>query len=91
MEHELNLPGLAVWAGISSAGLTGPSFFDTTANVERYLQMLKEQFLPATAHFNLNNLYFQQDEAPAHYGAHVTERLDTAFPNQWIGKRGLIE
>ena len=53
--------------------------------------MLRDKFLPAIAHRNLNSTYFQQDGAPAHYGRIVRDWLDTTFPNRWIGRRGPIE
>ena len=79
MELELNLPGLTVWAGNSSARLIGLFFFNTTVTAECYLQILKKQFLPIIAYFDLNNVYFQEDKAPAHFGRYVRAWLDD-FP-----------
>ncbi|PSN57830.1 hypothetical protein C0J52_04370 [Blattella germanica] len=35
----VNLPEVHVWCGLSSRGLVGPSFFDTTVTGEVYLEM----------------------------------------------------
>jgi len=40
-----------------------------------------------TAGENLDDIYFQQDGAPPHYGVNVRQHLDEVFPNRWIGRR----
>ena len=47
MTHELNVPGITVWAEICSDGLIGPFLFDGNVKVQNYLEMLQQQFLPA--------------------------------------------
>lgn len=37
-----------------------------------------------------NDVYFQQDGAPAHYAVLVRQYLDLVFPNRWIGRLGTI-
>ena len=44
---ELNQPGIIVWAGISSAGIVGPVFFEGTVFGEKYLKKLKTAIVPA--------------------------------------------
>ena len=68
IETEVNIPGVTVWAGISSTGLVGPFFFEGTVNGERYLDMLKTKVFPIVNELpHLGDLHFQQDGAPAHY------------------------
>ena len=37
------------------------------------------------------NLFFQQDGAPAHNAMVVRQHLNEAFGNHWIGTYGLVE
>jgi hypothetical protein len=39
----------------------------------------------------MNRILFQQDGAPPHFVNIVRDFLDVTFPNQWIGRRGLVE
>ena len=91
IEKEVNLPGLTVWAAISSNGIIGPFFFEGTVNAKRYLDMLETQFFPALNHYNQEDIYFQQDGAPCHYAIDVRQWLNNKFPGQWLGRRGPIE
>ncbi|KAJ8953574.1 hypothetical protein NQ318_002996, partial [Aromia moschata] len=38
-----------------------------------------------------NAIWFQQDDAPAHYEVDVRQYLHTIFPNRWIGRRGSVQ
>ena len=44
---ELNQPGIIVWAGILSARIVGPVFFEGTVSGEKYLEKLKTAIVPA--------------------------------------------
>ena len=89
LEKDNNLPGLTVWAAISCMGLIGPIFFESTVNQDNYLHMLQTEFWPRVE--NQNDIYFQQDGAPPHYGTRVREWLNENFEGRWIGRRGPIE
>ena len=90
--HELNVPGITVWAGICNDGLIGPFFFDGTVKAQNYLEMLQQQFLPAAENLvNLSEFHFQQDGATPHYGLIVGQWLNNKFPDRWLGRRGPIE
>ena len=89
VEKEVNLPGVTVWAAISSSGLIGPIFFEGTVTSENYLVMLQTHFWPKMR--GNPNCYFQQDGAPPHYGLAVRRWLDDNFRGRWIGRRGAIE
>lgn len=89
---ELNQPGIIVWAGISSAGIVGPVFFEGTVSGEKYLEKLKTAIVPALKERpDFNSLYFQHDGAPPHFATAVRNFLDETFPDKWIGRRGPIE
>lgn len=55
--------------------------------------MLQYQIYPAiqVAANNCNQVWFQQDGAPPHYGLHARDYLNNSFPFRWIGRRGRIE
>jgi len=89
--NELNQPGLTVWAGMSSNGVIGPVFFERTVTAEVYLQMLQSFAIPEMQSLNnFNELYFQQDGAPAHFAVSVRSYLNDTFPGKWIGRCGSI-
>ena len=79
-ENTFNLPGVAVWCGLSSRGLIGSYFFEETVTGQTYLQML-EIMIPRFNDFfeNENEVYFQQDGAPPHLHVNVRNFLDLTF------------
>ena len=92
MTHELNVPGITVWAGICSDGLIGPFFFDGTVKAQSYLEILQQQFLPAAENLvNLSEFHFQQDGALPRYGLIVKQWLNNKFSDRWLGCRSPIE
>ena len=92
IEKELNVPGITVWGGITSAGLVGPFFFESTVTGASYLKMLQEKVWSVISQReHIGELYFQQDGAPPHYATIVRNWLDDSFPNRWIGRRGPVE
>ena len=80
-----------------ATGIIGPYFFRdnarrTTTVTENYLEMLQKFFLPELENNALvENCYFQQDGAPAHYARKVRDYLNHVFPDRWIGHRGPLE
>lgn len=89
LEKEVNLPGITVWAAISSSGVIGPFFFEAPVTGERYLDMLQTFFFPQVQ--QQRDFLFQQDGAPPHYARCVREWLDINFHGRWIGRRGPID
>ncbi|KMQ85171.1 transposable element tc3 transposase [Lasius niger] len=60
-----------VWAGILNGRPVGPFFIEGNLNARVYEAMLREQIIPAIQNIageNLDDIYFQQDGAPPHYG-----------------------
>lgn len=89
-----------VWAGIIGDHIIGPIFIDGNLTAEKYLNMLRNEVIPALANLYPNaidpslpngNVWFQQDGATPHYALMVRTYLDEIFPNKWIGRRGTIE
>ncbi|KAJ8910144.1 hypothetical protein NQ315_010833 [Exocentrus adspersus] len=82
-----------IWAGIVDdciiglyllpPRLTGPIYRDFVANV---LPGPLED-VPLNVHYRM---WFQHNEAPAHFALAVREHLDYVFPNSWLGCRGAV-
>lgn len=81
-----------VWGGILGNKIIGPFFIDGNLNGEKYHEMLHDQIVPAIRdaaaerNINFNDIYFQQDGAPAHFTLNVRGYLNLTFPNRWIGR-----
>lgn len=95
VEYHTQYPEkLNVWAGILNNTLIGPFFIDGNLNAQKYETMLRDEIVPEIRRKsgeNFENIWFQQDGAPAHFGREVVRFLNENFPNQWIGRRGEIE
>lgn len=94
---------LNVWAGLLGNRIVGPLFLEENLTGPYYLHLLEtiidpliteilENDIDENGALNLDEelLTFQQDGAPAHSVAAVTQFLDNSFPNRWIGLRGPI-
>ena len=78
---ERDLPKLVVWFAISAKDIINPYFFrddQRTTNVTRKtLKMLENVFLPELRNNAVvENCYFQQNGAPAHYTRQVRDYLN---------------
>lgn len=91
---------LNVWCGILNGNVIGPFFIHGTLSSVSYLQLLQNQIIPKIKEIKPNPLnpqalhqdvWYQQDGAPAHFGQQVRAFLNFTFPGQWIGRRGAIE
>lgn len=89
-----------VWCGIIGGHVIGPYFINGNLTSERYLLLLQEHIIPELRRLFPNNnnpnlpaeqIWFQQDGAPPHFGRVVRAYLDETFPDKWIGRRGAIE
>ncbi|KAL4132126.1 hypothetical protein QTP88_009335 [Uroleucon formosanum] len=70
-----------------------PYFYDGTLNGRRYLDFLSNHLPPMLENVPLNireNLFFQQDGAPAHNAIIVRQYLNDQFRNNWMGTNGSI-
>ena len=76
---------LMVWAGIWGDRIIGPLFVSENLNAEKYLNMLQEEIFPSLLNEEDDYpVYFQQNEAPPHYGIQVRRFLDQQFSDAWI-------
>lgn len=89
---QLNQPGVTVWGAICSRGLIGPYFFPGNVDGQSYLTLLQTFLIPELHNRGLmDEFWFMQDGAPAHWSTKVRDFLGTAIPRGWIGRRGDIE
>ena len=88
-EKAVNLPGVAVWCGLSSRGLIGSYFLEEIVTGQTYLQMLEIMISRLNDLFeNENEVYFQQHGALPHFHVNVRNFLDHTFNQRCIGRRG---
>lgn len=89
-----------VWAGLVGNNIIGPFFIRENLNGNGYLNLLRNEVVPALATlFPIANIgdhpnahfWFQQDGAPPHFARNVRDYLNEIFPGRWIGRRGAIE
>lgn len=92
VEFERDSPKVNVWCAVSSTKVYGPFFFmENTVFGANYTDMLELFFYPQLEEEGIiNDIYFQQDGAPAHYSNIARNSLDRVFPNRWIGRGGPI-
>lgn len=85
--------GTNVWCGLLGGHLIGPHFYDGTLNGRRYSDFLT--LLPIMLEdvplLLRQNLFFQQDGAPAHNAIIVRQQLNEMFGNRWMGTHGPVE
>ena len=85
-----------VWAGTLGSRISVPLFIEGNLTGEMYLDLLTDHIIPAVENaadeqnIDFNEVYFQQDGAPAHYARILRDCLNATFPNRWIGRGGPI-
>lgn len=82
-----------VWAGILGNSIIGPFFINGNLNADKYLELLRNQIVPAVQRLNINfdDIWYQQDGCPAHNAIRVQQFLETTFPNRIISGKGTIK
>lgn len=86
--HQINFK-VNVWAGIVNDFLLGPVFLPPRINANNFLFFLQNTFVDILDELPLavrQNMWFQLDGAPPHYGQNVQNHLNEIFPNRWIGR-----
>ena len=78
-QRPLNDPGVTVWGGIPSFGLLGPVFFHNPVNDTNYLEMLNVVIPELEESYDLDDVIWMQDGAPAHYATSVRNFLNEKF------------
>ena len=79
-----------VWLGIIDNSLIGPYFIEGNLNARKFLDLLRDQVLPAIRNLDIQESWFQMDGAPAHSTNEVTNFLNAEFQERWIGRYGPI-
>lgn len=94
--REINIQNrwsLNVWCGILGNKIIGPYFFERSLTGSLYLEFLRTQLpnlLEDIGECVRNNMWLQQDGAPAHYHNEVRLYLNQVYPEKWIGRGGFI-
>lgn len=73
---------LTVWCGLSSMGIIGPIFIDTSITSEVYHELLVDEVLPEIERREWSDCYFQHDGAPPH-----TTRLNLGLLNEHFNSK----
>nr|XP_034192564.1 uncharacterized protein LOC117609914 [Osmia lignaria] len=82
-----------VWAGICGDFVVGPYILPDKLDGPAYNQFLQHvlpnllEVIPLEIR---KNMYYQHDEAPAHYAANVRAHLNETFQDRWIGRGGPV-
>lgn len=81
-----------VWAGILGNSIIGPFFIEGNLNANKYLELLRNQIIPAVRALpiNFNEIWYQHDGCPAHNAEVVQTFLTETFPDHMISRRGTI-
>lgn len=83
-----------VWCGMIDRYLIGLFFFQENLNAQRYERLLLDQIIPAIRNIFPNNfeeIWFQQNGAPPHFGVGPRKILNQIFTRRWIGRRNQNE
>lgn len=81
-----------VWGGILGECIVGPFFFNGHLTGQMYYQFLTNDLpvLLLNPPMQAQNMWLQQDGAPAHYSLQVRALLDNIYTNRWIGRGGPV-
>lgn len=86
--HQVQF-SINIWMGVVGDQLIGPYLLPPRLNAENYLVFLREvlpELLEAVPLHIRQNMIFQHDGAPAHFGRIVRNHLNQMFPHRWIGR-----
>lgn len=83
---------LNVWAGVVGNNIVGPFFIDGNLTALKYLELLRDQILPAIRNLgrNIDHIWYQQDNCPAHCARNVQFFLRETFGTRIICGRNTI-
>lgn len=89
-QHQFRLNA---WAGVFDDIVIGPVFLPLGLTSAIYLDLIVNELpnMLRAANINIDDIWFQQDGAPPHWGRVVRNRLDEIFPNRGIGRGGPIQ
>lgn len=76
---------VTVWSAISSIGIIGPVFIDSTINSKKYIEILEESMIPILHGIGkINNSWFMQDGARPHRTIDTFKVLEEHFGRKII-------
>ena len=81
------------WAGVVGDLLISPHVLPATLTSDIYAAFLQWTLPLLLGNVPLDisrRLWFQQDEAPAHYSKAARQVLDNHYHNRWIGRGGPV-
>lgn len=84
---------LLVWAGIIGDRIIAPIFFEGNLNGRRYSRFIENE-LPVLLEDNpipINQMWWQQDGAPAHNTNVISRKLEEIFQDRIIATKGPVK
>lgn len=91
--HHQHRFSVNVWSGILNNHVIGPYILPIRLTSPSYLVFLRDilpELLEDIPLANLENVWFQHDGAPAHFGQVVKDHLNIVYGHQWIGRGGPV-
>lgn len=86
-QHEFKVN---VCAGMIGNKIIGPHFLPETTNGQYYADFVQTTLINMiiAADIEVDEIWFQQDEAPPHFAIVAREAVSAVFGNRWIGRIG---
>ncbi|GFW27273.1 transposable element Tc3 transposase [Trichonephila clavipes] len=94
VETPLHPEKLTVWCALWAGGIIGPYFFENdeghnvTVNGDRYRAMITNFFIPELNNHDVQELWFQQDDATCHTARAIIDLLKDTFGDRLISRFG---
>lgn len=97
--HEITVRGyqhrfsVNIWAGILGDRVIGPYVLPNRLNSPTYVSFIRDilpELLEDVPLEIRDNIWFQHDGAPPHFGNVVRDFLDVTYRQQWIGRGGPV-
>ncbi|GFV65322.1 transposable element Tc3 transposase [Trichonephila clavipes] len=96
VETPLHPEKLTVWCALRAGGIIGPYFFkndeghNVTVNGDRYRAMITNFFIPELNNHDVQELWFQQDDATCHTARATIDLLKDTFGDRLISRFGPV-
>ncbi|GFW90316.1 transposable element Tc3 transposase [Trichonephila clavipes] len=96
IERPLHSEKLTVWCALWAGGIIGPYFFkndeghNVTVNDDRYRAMITNFFIPELNNHDVQELWFQQDDATCHTARATIDLLKDTFGDRLISRFGPV-
>ncbi|GFW75282.1 transposable element Tc3 transposase [Trichonephila clavipes] len=94
VETPLHSEKLTVWCALWAGGIIGPYFFkndeghNVTVNGDRYRDMITNFFIPELNNHDVQEQWFQQDDATCHTARATIDLLKDTFGDRLISRFG---